>query len=76
MNSNYCSVCRVSHLFFKIFQDEKNWPNNGEIDIIEEINFQTVANTALHTSKDCDMFAHVTDYVKTGKWEWSSEFEI
>lgn len=40
---------------------------------MEGINNQTVAKTALHTSKDCDMFAHVSDYAKTGTWEWSSE---
>mmetsp|Transcript_19547 Transcript_19547/g.29286 ORF Transcript_19547/g.29286 Transcript_19547/m.29286 type:complete len:452 (-) Transcript_19547:86-1441(-) len=52
--------------------DEQNWPNNGEIDIVEGINNQSVAKTALHTSEDCDMFAHVPDYAKTGTWEWNT----
>jgi len=54
--------------------DETNWPYNGEIDIVEGINFQSVAKTALHTSEDCSMFAHVPSYAKNGSWEWSSEF--
>lgn len=35
--------------------DEANWPVNGEIDIVEGVNFQTEAKTALHTTKGCDM---------------------
>lgn len=32
-----------------------NWPNNGEIDIIEYVNKQTNSFSALHTSKKCSM---------------------
>ena len=49
--------------------DEKAWPDNGEIDILEGINTQSVAKTALHTSEDCSMYAHVSDYFKTGTWD-------
>mmetsp|Transcript_14551 Transcript_14551/g.21461 ORF Transcript_14551/g.21461 Transcript_14551/m.21461 type:complete len:449 (-) Transcript_14551:2029-3375(-) len=49
--------------------DEDVWPDNGEIDIVEGVNFQTSAKTALHTSKDCSMYAHVPDFVKTGTWD-------
>lgn len=35
--------------------DEANWPVNGEIDIVEGVNFQSEAKTALHTTKGCDM---------------------
>lgn len=35
--------------------DEANWPVNGEIDIVEGINYQNEAKTALHTTKQCDM---------------------
>jgi hypothetical protein len=49
--------------------DEENWPNNGEIDILEGVNGQTTAKTALHTSDKCDMFQHVAPYAATGQWE-------
>lgn len=49
--------------------DEADWPKNGEIDILEGINNQTRAKTALHTSEMCSMFAHVPDYAKTGTWD-------
>ena len=49
--------------------DESEWPKNGEIDIVEGINNQTRAKTALHTSEQCSMFAHVPEYVKTGTWD-------
>ena len=49
--------------------DEDNWPYNGEIDIVEGINYQTVAKTALHTSDRCSMFAHVPAWKKTGEWD-------
>lgn len=35
--------------------DEANWPVNGEIDIVEGVNFQDEAKTALHTTRGCDM---------------------
>jgi hypothetical protein len=53
--------------------DEDNWPDNGEIDILEGVNYQTFAKTALHTSDRCSMFAHVPDYAKTGVWERTSK---
>lgn len=49
--------------------DEENWPNNGEIDVVEGINIQSVAKTALHTSESCSMYAHVPPYAKTGVWD-------
>lgn len=49
--------------------DENNWPNNGEIDFVEGINNQPTAKTALHTSNQCDMYAHVPPYSKTGVWD-------
>jgi len=48
--------------------DEENWPVNGEIDIIEGVNYQTAAKTALHTHKGCDM-SDVSDNAKTGGWD-------
>lgn len=36
--------------------DRLNWPTNGEIDILEGVNRQTVAKTALHTTKGCSMY--------------------
>ena len=50
--------------------DEAAWPRNGEVDILEGVNGQTTAKTALHTSDQCDMYAHVAGYAKTGDWEW------
>lgn len=50
--------------------DEAHWPRNGEIDILEGVNGQTVAKTALHTSNECDMYAHVSPKSMTGDWEW------
>ena len=64
----------VSIFYSTIFQDESDWPNNGEIDIVEGINNQSVAKTALHTSAECDMYSFVPDYSRTGRWEVSSEF--
>jgi len=49
--------------------DEAVWPRNGEVDILEGVNGQTVSKTALHTSDHCDMYAHVPSYAKTGEWE-------
>ena len=54
--------------------DEAAWPDNGEIDIIEGINYQTVAKTALHTSDRCSMFAHVPAWAKTGEWDRASKY--
>lgn len=52
--------------------DEDNWPKNGEIDIVEGVNYQSVAKTALHTSDECNMYAHVPDYARTGTWDWAT----
>ena len=49
--------------------DEKHWPDHGEIDIVEGINLQPMAKTAMHTSDRCDMYAHVPSYDWTGKWD-------
>ncbi|VEU35376.1 unnamed protein product [Pseudo-nitzschia multistriata] len=49
--------------------DEAHWPDYGEIDIVEPINNQVVAKTALHTSEGCDMFAHVPRWNWTGHWD-------
>lgn len=54
--------------------DEAAWPDNGEIDIVEGINYQTVAKTALHTSDRCSMFAHVPAWAKTGEWDRASKY--
>ena len=49
--------------------DEANWPDNGEIDIVEGVNQQSVVKTALHTSESCSMDAQVPSYKKTGVWD-------
>eukprot|EP00978_Attheya_sp_CCMP212_P002690 scaffold5493_cov52-Attheya_sp.AAC.10 len=49
--------------------DEANWPNNGEVDIVEGVNYQSVVKTALHTSESCSMYAHVPRNNWTGKWD-------
>jgi hypothetical protein len=49
--------------------DERVWPDHGEIDILESINAQTVAKTALHTGKECSMYGYVSEYDKTGIWD-------
>uniref|UniRef100_A0A7S1FLU6 GH16 domain-containing protein n=1 Tax=Corethron hystrix TaxID=216773 RepID=A0A7S1FLU6_9STRA len=48
--------------------DEKDWPLNGEIDIVEGVNYQKVAKTALHTSKGCDMEDSPSN-LTTGGWD-------
>ena len=48
--------------------DEANWPVNGEIDIVEGVNFQDEAKTALHTTKGCDM-EDVPVGTMTGIWD-------
>lgn len=48
--------------------DEANWPVNGEIDIVEGVNFQSVAKTALHSTRGCSM-DDVPVGVKTGEWD-------
>jgi len=39
--------------------DRQHWPEHGEIDVLESMNGQTVAKTALHTSEGCSMYAHI-----------------
>lgn len=56
--------------------NEAKWPDNGEIDIVEGINFQSKAKTALHTSNECSMYGHVPDYDKTGTWDWASKLSL
>jgi hypothetical protein len=43
-----------------------NWPNNGEIDIIEGVNANTVVSTTLHTSNNCMMNDSTAPF--TGTW--------
>lgn len=52
--------------------DEDAWPDNGEIDIVEGINTQSVVKTALHTSDRCSMYAQVPPWTKTGVWDTST----
>lgn len=49
--------------------DEEHWPDNGEIDIVEGVNTQTRAKTALHTSESCSMYGHVSPFSHTGEWD-------
>lgn len=48
--------------------DENNWPLNGEIDILEGVNYQTTAKTALHTTQGCSHF-NLPQGVATGGWD-------
>lgn len=48
--------------------DEANWPVNGEIDIVEGVNYQDTAKTALHTTRECRM-DDVAEGSKTGSWD-------
>ena len=48
--------------------DEQNWPINGEIDILEGVNYQTRAKTALHATKTCNM-DDIPSGVRTGSWD-------
>ncbi len=50
--------------------DEANWPVNGEIDIVEGVNYQDTAKTALHTTRECRM-DDVPEGSKTGTWDTS-----
>ncbi|GAX19489.1 hypothetical protein FisN_19Hh064 [Fistulifera solaris] len=52
--------------------DEDHWPYNGEIDIVEGVNNQSYAKTALHTSESCSMYAQVPPYAQTGDWDRST----
>jgi Glycosyl hydrolases family 16 len=48
--------------------DEANWPLNGEIDIVEGVNYQSVAKTALHSTKGCSMY-DIPLGTMTGEWD-------
>jgi hypothetical protein len=48
--------------------DEANWPVNGEIDIVEGVNYQSAAKTALHSTQGCSM-DDIPMGVKTGSWD-------
>lgn len=48
--------------------DEANWPVNGEFDIVEGVNTQCVAKTALHSTRNC-MMDDIPLGVKTGVWD-------
>mmetsp|Transcript_28729 Transcript_28729/g.60947 ORF Transcript_28729/g.60947 Transcript_28729/m.60947 type:complete len:762 (+) Transcript_28729:27-2312(+) len=48
--------------------DEANWPVNGEIDIVEGVNYQDTAKTALHSTREC-MMDDVPEGSKTGSWD-------
>ena len=48
--------------------DENNWPLNGEIDILEGVNYQTTAKTALHTTQGCSHF-NLPQGLSTGGWD-------
>ncbi|KAL7550168.1 hypothetical protein ACHAWF_013409 [Thalassiosira exigua] len=48
--------------------DEANWPVNGEIDIVEGVNYQDTAKTALHATRECRM-DDVPEGSKTGTWD-------
>jgi len=50
--------------------DEANWPVNGEIDIVEGVNYQDTAKTALHSTKECQM-DDVPEGTSTGSWDTS-----
>jgi Glycosyl hydrolases family 16 len=48
--------------------DEENWPVHGEIDIVEGVNYQSVAKTALHSTKGCSMY-DIPIGTMTGGWD-------
>ena len=45
--------CSLWPAFWTVGPD---WPNNGEIDIIEYVNTQTATQSTLHTSNECSMY--------------------
>ena len=49
-----------------------DWPNNGEIDIIEYANNQYTDLTTLHTSSGCDQHSEDTSTF-TGKWATAAD---
>eukprot|EP00934_Nitzschia_sp_Nitz4_P000241 Nitzschia sp. Nitz4//scaffold313_size41840//10902//17056//NITZ4_007432-RA/size41840-processed-gene-0.86-mRNA-1//-1//CDS//3329547418//241//frame0 len=65
--SHVPSGCGVWPAFW--MTDKDVWPDHGEIDIIEGINTQSTVKTALHTSEDCSMYAHVPAWALSGTWD-------
>jgi hypothetical protein len=67
----YCTcICTCTCTIIAFWTtDEKNWPNHGEIDIVEPINNQNIVKTALHTNEHCDMYSHVPRWNWTGSWD-------
>lgn len=55
--------------FWLTDDNDGQWPNHGEIDIVEGVNYQRAAKTALHTSENCSMWQQVPPYAKTGYWD-------
>mmetsp|Transcript_5385 Transcript_5385/g.10752 ORF Transcript_5385/g.10752 Transcript_5385/m.10752 type:complete len:496 (-) Transcript_5385:16-1503(-) len=49
------SGCGTWPAFWLVNDDPYAWPYDGEIDIVEGVNEQDRAKTALHTDKNCDM---------------------
>lgn len=60
------SGCGVWPAFW--LTDEANWPVNGEIDIVEGVNYQSRAKTALHSTQGCDM-SDIPLGTMTGGWD-------
>jgi hypothetical protein len=49
-----------------------NWPNSGEVDVIEGVNVNSADATTLHTGSGCDM-SHEDTSQFTGKWATGSQ---
>jgi hypothetical protein len=64
--------CSVWPAFWTLGPD---WPNTGEVDIIEYINTDSRGNTALHTSANCDM-SYVPLKSFNSSWSISSNGHI
>ncbi len=47
-----------------------NWPNNGEIDLIEYVNTDSTVATTLHTNGGCDQASEWTGSF-SGKWSYA-----